>query len=104
MFFCFWFWAGDVFFFCCLGGGRVFVFFAVWARDGSSLTCRSAWLVFRGPNNENDQTAKHKTQKKQHGLPTNPIAHYTVDNWWMLWVLPHPVTVYIRGPIKGGYI
>ena len=26
--------------------------FAVWAGDGSSLTYRSAWLVFKGPNNK----------------------------------------------------
>ena len=45
---------------CCLGGGRV-SFFAVWAGDGSSLTCRSAWLVFRRPNNKKDQTAKKNT-------------------------------------------
>ena len=61
-------WAVGVFF-CCLGGGRVFVFsvwaggvffFAVWAGDGSSLTYRSAWLVFKRPNNKKDQTAKKK--------------------------------------------
>ena len=39
------------------GWGCVF-FFAVWAGDGSSLTYRSAWLVFKRPNNKNDQTAK----------------------------------------------
>ena len=67
VFFCFAVWAGDVLLFCCLGGcffllfgwGRVF-FFAVWAGDGSSLTYRSAWLVFKRPNNKNDQTAKKK--------------------------------------------
>ena len=48
-----------VFFVCCLGRGRVF-FFAVWAGDGSSLTYRSAWLVFKRPNNKKDQTAKKK--------------------------------------------
>ena len=47
-------------FFCCLGGGRVF-FFAVWAGDGSSLTYRSAWLVFKRPNNKEDQTATKNT-------------------------------------------
>ena len=55
--------------FCCLGGGRVFCFlfgrgacflFAVWAGDGSSLTYRSAWLVFKGLNNKKDQTAEKK--------------------------------------------
>ena len=45
-------------FFCCLGGWLFF--FAVWAGDGSSLTYRSAWLVFKGPNNKKDQTAKKK--------------------------------------------
>ena len=57
-------------FFCCLGGGRVFfcclcggacVFFAVWVGDENSLTYRSAWLVFKGPNNKKDQTAKTNT-------------------------------------------
>ena len=67
-------WAGLVFFllfgrgrhvcFYCLGGGRVFCF-AVWAGDGSSLTYRSAWLVFQGPNNKKDQ------QQKKHGFHLN---------------------------------
>ena len=63
---------GRVFFvFCCLGLG-VFIsllfgrgacfFFAVWAGDESSLTYRSAWLVFKRPNNKKDQTAKTQTQ------------------------------------------
>ena len=65
-------WAFRVFFFCCLGGGRVlffavwagvFFFFAVWAGDESSLTYRSAWLVFKRPNNKEDQT-----EKKKHGF------------------------------------
>ena len=56
-----------VLFFCCLGGWRVVVsavwaggvfFFAVWAMDGNSLTCRSAWLVFKAQQN-----------KKNHGFP-----------------------------------
>ena len=64
-------------FFCCLGGGVFFFFavwagvgffFAVWAGDGSSLTYRSAWLVFERPNNKKDQTAK----KKKHGFPLKP--------------------------------
>ena len=65
-------WAGGVFFllfvrgrdffFCCLGGGRAF--FANWARNGSSLTFRSAWLVFKRPNNKKDQTAKNKKKKR----------------------------------------
>ena len=42
--------------FCCLGGGRVFV--CCLGGDGSSLTYRSAWLVFKQPNNKKDQTAK----------------------------------------------
>ena len=46
-------------FFCCLGG--VHVFFAVWAGDGSSLTYRSAGLVFKGPNNKKKQNKKKKT-------------------------------------------
>ena len=70
---------GACFYFCCLDGG-VFIlllsgrgacffavwaggvsfFFAVWAGDGSSLTYRSAWLVFKGPNNKKDQTTKNK--------------------------------------------
>ena len=45
-------------YFSAVGAGGVFVFFAVWAGDGNSLTYRSAWLVFRGPNNKNEQTAK----------------------------------------------
>ena len=78
-------------FFCCLSGGRVFVwlfgqgrvcffavwagyvfilfavwaggvlFFPVWAGDGISLTYRSAWLVSKRPNNKKDQTAKKNT-------------------------------------------
>ena len=52
-------------FFCCLGGGHVF-FLAVWAGDGSSLTYRSAWLVFKRPNNKKDQTAK-TTHTGSHG-------------------------------------
>ena len=66
------------FFFCCLGGVRgcrggwsfffffFFFFFSVWAGDGSSLTYRSAWLVFKRPNNKKDQTAK---KKKNTGSP-----------------------------------
>ena len=53
-------WAGRRVCFYCLGGGRVFCF-AVWAGDRSSLTYRSAWLVFQGPNNKKDQTAKKNT-------------------------------------------
>ena len=84
----------SVFFFCCLGGGRVsffcclgggvfffavwagvvflfllfgrcvpfFCFSAAWAGDGSSLTYRSAWLVFKRPNN------KKNKQHKKHGF------------------------------------
>ena len=59
-----------MFFFCCLGRGRVF-FFAVWAGDGSSLTYRSAWLVFKRPNNKKDQTAK-----KKHGFQDNSSFHF----------------------------
>ena len=56
--------------FCCLGGGVFFFllfgpgaccFFAVWVGDGSSLTYRSAWLVFKRLNNKKDQTAKKNT-------------------------------------------
>ena len=54
--------------FCCLGWGQVY-FFAVWAGDGGSLTYRSAWLVFKGPNNKKDQTAK-----KNMGSPKTPNA------------------------------
>ena len=54
---------GSCSFFCCLGRGRVF-FFLLFGRgtggDGSSLTYRSAWLVFKRPNNKKDQTAKQK--------------------------------------------
>ena len=53
-------WAGACLFFCCLGGGRSH-FFAVLAGDGSSLTYRSAWVVFERPNNKKDQTAKKNT-------------------------------------------
>ena len=67
---------GGVFFFLLFGRRRVVVFFllfgpgacvcvfffAVWAGDGSSLTYRSAWLVFKRPNNKKDQTAKKKTR------------------------------------------
>ena len=64
-------WAGGKFFFAVWAGGRVLFFlfgrrrvffllfgpgacffFAVWAGDGSSLTYRSAWLVFKRPNNK----------------------------------------------------
>ena len=57
------------FFFCCLGGGRVF--FAVWVGDGSSLTYRSAWLVFKRPNNKKDQTAR-KTRVPPYLVPLRP--------------------------------
>ena len=63
---------GRVHFFCCLGAGRVFLFFLLfgrgscffllWAGNGSSLTYRSAWLVFKRPNNKKDQTAQKKTR------------------------------------------
>ena len=53
-------WAGWCFF-CCLGGERV-CFFAVWAGDGSSLDYRSAWLVFKGPNNK----ANNEKRKEKH--------------------------------------
>ena len=52
------------FLFCSLRAG----FFAVWAGDGSSLTYRSAWLGFKGPNNKKDQTAK----KTKHGFRFQP--------------------------------
>ena len=62
-------WARACLLFFCLGGGRVFFllvgrvaffFFAVWAGDGSSVTYRSSWLVFKRPNSKKDQTAKKK--------------------------------------------
>ena len=71
-------WAGRHFLCLLFGRGRVYfllfgrgsffffavwavcVFFSVWAGDGSSLTYRSAWLVFKRPNNKKDQTAKKK--------------------------------------------
>ena len=49
---------GWLFFLCARGG--VLIFFAGWAGDGSSLTYRSAWLVFKEPDNKKDQTAKKK--------------------------------------------
>ena len=52
------FWAEGVFF-LLFGRGACFIF-AVWAGDQSSLTYRSAWLVFKRPNNKKDQTAKKK--------------------------------------------
>ena len=55
---------GGAWFFLVLFGrvGVFFVFFvfAVWAGVGSSLTYRSAWLVFKRPSNKKDQTAKKK--------------------------------------------
>ena len=69
---------GCVLFFCCLGdgvfmffpvwpggggGGACVFFFAVWAGDGSSLTYRSAWLVFKRPSNKKDQTAKKQNTR-----------------------------------------
>ena len=51
-------WAGGVLLFLLFGRGACF--FAVWARDGNSLTYQSAWLVFKGPNNKKDQTTKQK--------------------------------------------
>ena len=58
-------WAGGVFFlllfgrvacsFLLLFGRGACSFFAVWAGDGSSLTYRSAWLVFKGPTNKKDK-------------------------------------------------
>ena len=49
---------GGRLFFCCLGGGRL-CFLLLWAGDGSSLTYRSAWFVFKGPNNKKD-TGSHR--------------------------------------------
>ena len=72
---------GGVGFFCCLGGWRDFVF-AVWAGDGSSLTYRSAWLVFKRPNNKKDQTAKKNTgsqpcsQVSNRGLQASRCLNY----------------------------
>ena len=65
-------WAGGVlvFFFCVWAGG-VFIFLAVWAGEGSSLTYRSAWLVFKGPNNKKYQTAK----KQKHGFLHNGMVN-----------------------------
>ena len=40
-----------------------FCFSAVWAGDGSSLTYRSAWLVFKGPYNK-----KTKQQQQKQGF------------------------------------
>ena len=45
------------FFFCCLGGWRFLFFFCCL---GGGREFRSAWLVFQGPNNKKDQTAKKK--------------------------------------------
>ena len=83
--------------FCCLGGGvscfllfgrRACVFllfgrgacfiFAVWARDGSSLTYRSAWLVFKRPNNKKDQTAKRKKRIPRLSLATPLLINTNV--------------------------
>ena len=59
---------GTCFFFAVWAGGVLF-FFDVWAGDGSSLTYRSAWLVFKQPNNKK----KTKQQKTNTGSPSNPI-------------------------------
>ena len=65
-------WPGGVFLFCCLGGGvfmfllfgrAACLFLAVWAGDRSSLTYRSAWLVFKRSNNK-----KRPNSKKKHGF------------------------------------
>ena len=68
-------WAGACSFFAVWAGGVFFLlfgpgafFFAVWAGDGSSLTCPSAWLVFKRPNNKRDRTAK-----KKHGFPKSNL-------------------------------
>ena len=63
-----------MFFFFLFGPGARFLF-AVWAGDGSSLTYRSAWLLFKRPNNQKDQTAK-----KKHGFPFSPAAHGSTQN------------------------
>ena len=84
-------WAGGIFFFAVWAGERVFLLFgrrrvfvfavwaggvfffvAVWAGDGSSLTYRSAWLVFKRPNNKKDQTAKTKKKRVPSITPYNP--------------------------------
>ena len=59
-------WAGGVFLFIFFDvwAGACCFFFAVWAGDRSSLTYRSAWLVFKRPNNKKDQTAKKKKRKR----------------------------------------
>ena len=49
-------------FFCCLGGGRGFFFYCL-GGGREFTTYRSAWLVFKRPNNKKDQTAK-----KTHGF------------------------------------
>ena len=78
-------WAGGVlfFFFCVWAGacscfavwsGGVLIFFAVGAGDGSSLTYRSAWLVFKRPNNKKDQTAKQKKKKNGFRLPKQRVT------------------------------
>ena len=62
-----------VFMFCCLVGGVLFCF-AVGAGDGSSLTYRSAWLVFKRPNNKKDQTAKQNKKKTKTRVPAAKTA------------------------------
>ena len=72
MFIIFAVWGGVVSFFAVWADGVLFLF-AVWAVDGSSLTYRSAWLGFKGPNNKKDQTAKTKHGFQQ-GMPARTVS------------------------------
>ena len=56
-------WAAGVFLFLLFGRGTCFL--CCFGGDGNLLIYRSAWLVFKGPNNKKDQTAK---QKKTNGF------------------------------------
>ena len=59
-------WVGVHVFFLLFGRGACFL--AVWAGDGSSLTYRSAWLIFKGPNN--------KKKKKKKRVPWIPMRSH----------------------------
>ena len=95
-------WAVGVFIFCCLGAGRVFffffffflfgrgwrfLFFALWAGNGSSLTYRSCLLIFKRPNNKKDQTAAKNKTRVPVTAPSGKSVNFCVVWYFLLFEL-----------------
>ena len=79
---------GASFFVCCLGGQ---LFFFCLGGGRSSLTYRSAWLVFKGPNN------KKNKQRKKKNAPDLRLRVYTTNlQIWNLQIWSTPSPKYIR--------